>query len=75
MRTQVKRRGKRVVFEGGLSSLRRVKDDVKEVAAGTECGVVSGEFKEWEEGDIIEAYELVKKSLKLEEAQAVTVQF
>lgn len=70
----VVKRGKRVVYEGPLSSLRRVKDDVKEVMAGTECGVGVEGFKEWEEGDKIEAFELVEKKLKLEEAHAATLE-
>lgn len=35
-------------LQGKLVSLRRVKDDVKEVAAGTECGIAVEGFKEWE---------------------------
>lgn len=70
----VVKRGKRVVFEGTVTSLRRVKDDVKEVASGVECGVGVEGFRDWEEGDVIEAYEIVEKKLKLEEAHAVTVE-
>ena len=69
------KRGKRTMHEGKLTSLRRVKDDVKEVGAGTECGVSVEGFKDWEEGDKIEAFDLVQKRLKLEEAHATTVQF
>lgn len=71
---QVKR-GKRVVYEGPLTSLRRVKDDVKEVGAGTECGCSVEGFRDWEEKDVIEAFDVVQKRLKLEEAHATTVQF
>lgn len=71
----VVKRGKRVVGEGKLSSLRRIKDDVREVAAGTECGCAVEGFKDWEAGDKIECFELVTKSLKLEEAKAATVDF
>ena len=67
------RRGKRSVYEGKLTSLRRVKDDVKEVPSGVECGVVIDGFRDWEEGDKIEAYDLVEKKLKLEEAQAASI--
>jgi translation initiation factor IF-2 len=67
------KRGKRIIFEGLLSSLRRVKDDVKEVGAGTECGISIEGFKDWEEGDMIEAFDLVQKRLKLEEAHASQV--
>lgn len=69
----VVKRGKKIVHEGNLSSLRRVKDDVKEVASGTECGVAMESFKDWADGDIIEAYDLVEKKLKLEEAHAPTI--
>ncbi|KAL4422503.1 hypothetical protein ABPG75_008700 [Micractinium tetrahymenae] len=63
------KRGKRVVGEGKLFSLRRIKDDVREVAAGTECGVAIEGFKDWEEGDKIEAFDVVQKSLRLEDAK------
>ena len=52
-------RGKEVVFEGDLDSLRRNKDDVKEVATGFECGIGCDRFSTWQEGDRIEAYKLV----------------
>ncbi|MEB3257995.1 MAG: translation initiation factor IF-2 [Cyanobacteriota bacterium] len=52
-------RGKEVVFEGDLDSLRRNKDDVKEVATGFECGIGCDRFASWQEGDRIEAYKLV----------------
>ena len=45
-----------VVFEGEMASLRRFKDDVKEVAAGYECGIQIEKFNDEREGDIIEAY-------------------
>ena len=45
-----------VVFEGELSSLKRFKDDVKEVASGYECGVTFEKFNDIKEGDVIEAY-------------------
>ncbi len=52
-------RGKQVVYDGRLNSLRRVKDDVKEVNSGYECGVGIDSFATWEEGDIIEAFKMV----------------
>ncbi|MEB3259271.1 MAG: translation initiation factor IF-2 [Cyanobacteriota bacterium] len=52
-------RGKAVVYEGDLDSLRRNKDDVKEVATGFECGIGCDRFSSWQEGDRIEAYKLV----------------
>ena len=45
-----------VVHEGTLESLRRFKDDVKEVAAGYECGVTVDNFRDLKEGDILEAF-------------------
>ena len=45
-----------VIFEGEMASLRRFKDDVKEVAAGYECGIQIEKFNDEREGDIIEAY-------------------
>ncbi len=57
---RVLRKGKEV-YNGNLDSLRRVKDDVKEVASGFECGIGVNKFNNWEEGDLIEAYEMVFK--------------
>ncbi|KMT23064.1 translation initiation factor IF-2 [Clostridium cylindrosporum] len=45
-----------VIFEGKLSSLKRFKDDVKEVATGYECGVTIDRFNDIKEGDVIEGY-------------------
>lgn len=45
-----------VVHEGEIDSLRRFKDDVKEVAAGYECGISLEKFRDIKEGDIIEAF-------------------
>jgi translation initiation factor IF-2 len=44
------------IFEGKISSLRRGKDDVREVASGYECGIVIEDFTTFEVGDIIEAF-------------------
>ncbi len=55
------RRGKQIVYEGNLDSLKRMKEDAKEVNAGYECGIGTGKFQDWKEGDIIEAYEMVFK--------------
>ena len=59
------RRGKEVVFEGDLDSLRRNKDDVKEVASGFECGIGCDRFANWEDGDIIEGFKMVTQRRKL----------
>jgi translation initiation factor IF-2 len=45
-----------VVFDGEIESLRRFKDDVREVAEGFECGVQIAKFQDLKEGDVIEAY-------------------
>ncbi len=58
-------RGDQVVFEGDLDSLRRNRDDVKEVASGFECGIGCDRFANWQEGDIINGYKLVTQRRKL----------
>jgi len=55
------RRGKEIVYQGVLDSLKRMKEDAREVATGFECGVGVSKFNDWKEGDIIEAYEMVMK--------------
>ena len=47
-----------IVYEGRIESLRRFKDDVREVAAGFECGIGIENFNDVKEGDIIEAFEV-----------------
>ena len=47
-----------VVYAGRVASLRRFKDDVREVAAGYECGIGIENFQDIKEGDLIEAYEV-----------------
>jgi len=54
-------RGGEIVYTGKLDSLKRMKDDVKEVAAGFECGIGIDSFSGWKEGDIIEAFKMVTK--------------
>ena len=49
-----------VVFDGPLASLRRFKDDVKEVRAGYECGFVFENYNDIKEGDNVEAYKMVE---------------
>ena len=48
------------IFDGNLASLKRFKDDVKEVKAGYECGLVFEKFNDVKEGDQIEAYTMVE---------------
>ncbi|KAG6528655.1 hypothetical protein ZIOFF_010839 [Zingiber officinale] len=63
-------RNRKIVHIGTVDSLRRVKEDVKEVGAGLECGIGVDDFDDWEAGDIIEAFNTVKKQRTLEEASA-----
>ena len=53
-----------VVFDGPLASLRRFKDDVKEVRAGYECGFVFENYNDIKEGDQVEAYKMVETERK-----------
>lgn len=54
-----------VVYTGKLSSLRRIKDDVKEVASGYECGIGLENYNDIKIGDFIEAFEIEKIATKL----------
>ena len=45
-----------VIHEGALATLRRFKDDVKEVSAGFECGMSFERYNDIKEGDIVEAF-------------------
>jgi len=49
-----------VIFEGALESLRRFKDDVNEVRAGTECGIAVKNYNDVRAGDQIECYTRVE---------------
>ena len=53
-------RGKDKIFEGKISSLKRFKDEAKEVKAGLECGIVFENFGGFAEGDTVEASEMVE---------------
>ena len=53
-------RRRQSVYDGGIGTLRRFTEDVKEVRAGLECGIRLGDFNDYEEGDIIECYTLEK---------------
>ncbi|MBF2015644.1 MAG: translation initiation factor IF-2 [Rivularia sp. T60_A2020_040] len=55
------RRGNNMIFEGVLDSLKRMKEDAREVNSGYECGIGVDKFSTWEEGDIIEGYQMVTK--------------
>lgn len=54
-----------IIFEGKIKSLRRLKDDVNEVQAGLECGILLDNFNQFEVGDTIEAYEINEIAKKL----------
>jgi translation initiation factor IF-2 len=58
-------RKKELIYNGSVSSLRRFKDDVKEVKAGFECGILLDNFKDFEEGDIISLYQIIEKKATL----------
>ncbi len=53
-------RKKQPIYDGGIGTLRRFQDDVKEVRAGLECGIKLGDFSEYQPDDIIECYTLEK---------------
>ena len=63
-KVRVRRNGV-IIHTGVLDSLRRMKDDVKEVNAGYECGISFDNFNSWSESDIIEVYQMVTKRRKL----------
>ncbi len=63
-RARVLRR-RQPVYDGGLSTLRRFQDDVKEVRSGLECGIKLGDFSEYQVGDVIECYQLEAIAQKL----------
>ncbi len=58
-KVRISREGKQI-FEGELASLKRFKDDVKEVKAGFECGLVFDGFDQMQELDVVEAYIMVE---------------
>jgi translation initiation factor IF-2 len=53
-------RKKQPIYDGGVVTLKRFQEDVNEVRQGLECGIRLGNFDEYEEGDIIECYQLEK---------------
>jgi translation initiation factor IF-2 len=62
---RVKRQDK-VIYEGKIGSLKRFKDDVKEVQAGYECGVGLDKFNALQPGDILEVYHIEEVKAHLE---------
>lgn len=55
-----------VIFEGKIATLKRFKDDVKEVSSGYECGITLDSFKDIQVGDIVEAYKIVETARSIE---------
>ncbi|MEB3294465.1 MAG: translation initiation factor IF-2 [Synechococcales bacterium] len=55
------KRGNSMLYEGNLDSLKRMREDAKEVNAGYECGIGIDNFNAWEIGDIIETFRMVTK--------------
>lgn len=55
-----------VVYQGNVASLRRFKDDVREVVAGYECGVSVENFQDIKSGDVLEAFEMEQVLRRLE---------
>lgn len=49
-----------VIYEGRLSSLKRFKDDAREVASGYECGITLENYNDIKEEDVIEAFQVVE---------------
>ena len=58
-------RNAETVYEGEITSLKRFKDDAREVAAGFECGLTLDNFEGIEVGDILEAYQVVEHARTL----------
>jgi translation initiation factor IF-2 len=52
-----------VVYEGKMASLKRFKDDVKEVASGYECGIALEGYSDIKEGDMMEVYKVEEVKL------------
>ena len=55
-----------VIWDGSLSGLRHFKEDVREIAAGNECGLSFQGFQDFREGDVVEAYEILSEKKTLD---------
>ena len=55
-----------VIYEGKIASLKRFKEDAKEVAAGYECGITLDDFKDIRAGDQMEVYKIVETARTLD---------
>jgi len=58
-------RGRELIFEGEVSSLRHIKENVREMAAGFECGIMTDGFTDYKEGDIMECFETMQVAREL----------
>jgi translation initiation factor IF-2 len=60
------KRNQMVMYNGKLSSLKKVKEDVEEVRSGSECGILIFNFSQWQNKDEVESYELIPKEKTLD---------
>jgi translation initiation factor IF-2 len=58
-------RGGVVAWQGGIATLKRLKDDVSEVREGQECGIQLAGFDDIKQGDVIEAFSIEERARKL----------
>jgi translation initiation factor IF-2 len=58
-------RDSKVIYESTISSLKRFKDDAKEVKTGFECGLSISNYNDIKVGDVVEAYELLEERATL----------
>ena len=65
-------RNGKIMHDGKLSSLKRFKDDVKEVKNGYECGIALEGYSDIKQADIFEAYMMVQKKRTLDDASSLT---
>lgn len=54
------RRGKDIVYDGKIATLKHLRDDVREVTVGMECGITFDDWTEFKEGDKVEAFEMIQ---------------
>nr|UNJ16321.1 translation initiation factor 2 [Boldiaceae sp.] len=54
-------RNNKIIYKGNLESLKKVKEDVKEIDTGLECGIFIENFQNWQIGDIIKCFNLIKQ--------------
>ena len=54
-------RNDEIIHKGSIESLKRIKESVSEVNAGSECGIFLNEFDSWKTGDILKAFDLIPK--------------